>query len=81
MPQKATYELQGKHFVYVLESTGTVRSTEIKVLESSNGQFYVVQEGLQPRDKIVVDGVASLHDGASIKGKSINADSLYQKTS
>ena len=81
VPQKATYELQGKHFVYVLESTGTVRSTEIKVLESGNGQFYVVQEGLQPRDKIVVDGVASLHDGASIKGKSINADSLYQKTS
>jgi len=81
VPQKATYELQGKHFVYVLESTGTVRSTEIKVLESSNGQFYVVQEGLQPKDKIVVDGVASLHDGASIKGKSINADSLYQKAS
>jgi membrane fusion protein (multidrug efflux system) len=81
VPQKATYELQGKHFVYVLESTGTVRSTEIKVLESSSGLFYVVQEGLQPSDKIVVDGVASLHDGASIRGKSINGDSLYQKTS
>ena len=81
IPQGATYELQGKHFVYVLESTGTVRSTEIKVLESSNGQFYVVQGGLQPSDKIVVEGIASLHDGASIKGKSINADSLYQKTS
>src|SRR3954447_11877253 len=81
IPQRATYELQGKHFVYVLESTGTVRSTEIKVLESSNGQFYVVQEGLGSGDKIVVEGVAGLHDGASIKEKSINADSLYQKTS
>ena len=81
VPQKATYELQGKRFVYVLESTGTVRSTEIKVLESSNGQFFVVQEGLRSGDKIVVEGVAGLHDGASIKEKSINEDSLYQKTS
>jgi len=80
VPQKATYELQNKRFVYVLESTGTVKSTEIKALESSNGQFFVVQEGLRPGDKIVVEGVASLRDGTSIKSKPINADSLYRQT-
>ena len=79
VPQKATYELQGKRFVYVLESTGTVRSTEIQVLESGNGQFFVVQKGLQPGDKVVVEGVGSLRDGASIKARSINADSLYHQ--
>ena len=77
IPQKATYELQGKRFVYVLESTGTVRSTEIKVLENNNGQFFVVQEGLQKGDKIIVDGVAGLRDGMSIKPREINSDSLY----
>lgn len=79
VPQKATYEVQGKKFVYVVESTGTVRGAEIKVLENSNGQFYVVQEGVGPGDKIVVEGVASLKEGTPIKPRLINTDSVYQQ--
>ncbi len=79
IPQKATYELQGKRFVYVVESTGTVRSEEIKVMESGNGQYFVVQQGLNPGERIVVEGVAGLRDGAPIKPRVINADSVYQQ--
>jgi len=79
VPQKSTFEIQGKKFVYVVESTGTVRGAEIKVLDANNGQFYVVQQGLNPGDKIVVEGVASLKDGAPIKPRPINNDSLYQQ--
>jgi membrane fusion protein, multidrug efflux system len=79
VPQKATYELQGKRFVYVLESTGTVRSTEIKTLPGSNGQFFVVQEGLRPGDKVVVEGVNGLRDGTQVKARAINPDSLYNQ--
>jgi membrane fusion protein (multidrug efflux system) len=78
VPQKATYEVQGKRFVYVVESTGTVRSAEIKIQESSNGQYYVVQEGLNPGDRIVLEGVATLKDGTPIQARPINADSVYQ---
>lgn len=80
VPQKATYELQGKRFVYVLESTGTVRSTEIVTVPGSNGQFFVVQEGLQPGDKVVVEGVAGLRDGTQIKERPISTDSLFNAT-
>jgi membrane fusion protein (multidrug efflux system) len=79
VPQKATYELQGKRFTYVLESTGTVRSAEITVLENNNGQFYVVQEGLHPGDKIVLEGVATLKDGIKIRPREVNTDSVYQQ--
>lgn len=79
VPQKATYEIQGKRFVYVLESTGTVKSTEIKTSESSNGQFFVVQQGLRPGDKIIIEGVASLQDGAPVKARPVPADSLYNQ--
>jgi membrane fusion protein, multidrug efflux system len=81
VPQKATYELQGKRFVYVVESTGTVRSAEIEVAGSANGQFFVVQEGLQSGDKIVLEGVATLREGAPIKERGINTDSVYQQPS
>ena len=79
VPQKATYEVQGKKFVYVLESTGTVRSAEIKVLDNNNGQFYVVQSGLHPGEKIVLEGVASLKEGTAIKPREVNTDSVYNQ--
>lgn len=80
VPQKSTFEIQGKKFVYVLESTGTVRSTEIKVLENSNsGQYFVVEEGLHPNEKVILEGVAGLKDGVPVKPRNVNADSVYQQ--
>ncbi|MDB5248304.1 MAG: efflux transporter periplasmic adaptor subunit [Segetibacter sp.] len=78
VPQKATYEVQGKKFVYIVESTGTVRSAEIRVMENGNGQYFVVQEGLRPGEKIVLEGVAALKEGAAIKPREVNTDSVYQ---
>jgi membrane fusion protein (multidrug efflux system) len=78
VPQKATYEIQGKKFVYQVQSNGTVSSTEIKVMDNNDGRFYVAQQGLQPGDKIVVEGVASLREGAPIKPREVNPDSIYQ---
>lgn len=78
IPQSATYELQGKRFVYVLENSGKVKSTEVTVLQSANGQFFVAEQGLQAGDKIVAGGVSSLYDGMAVKPRIINADSLYQ---
>lgn len=80
VPQKATYEVQGKKFVYVVESTGTVRSNEIKVMDNSNGQFFVVTSGLHSGDKIVLEGVASLKEGAAIKPRELSVDSVYQQS-
>ena len=79
IPQKATYEIQGKRFVYTVESTGTVKSVEVQTTDVENGQFFVVQKGLQPGDKIVLEGVASLKDGATIKQRLVNSDSIYSK--
>ena len=77
VPQKATYEIQGKRFVYVVDDAGTVRSAEIQVLENDDGRFYVVEEGLEPGDRIVAEGVASLREGAPIKPVEVSADSVY----
>jgi membrane fusion protein (multidrug efflux system) len=79
VPQKATYELQGKRFVYVVESTGTVRNTEIESTTSGGGQFFVVQQGLKASDRIVLEGVSALRDSAKIKVRPVNADSVYQQ--
>lgn len=67
IPQKATYEIQDKRFAYVLQDDSTVKNTQISVLNLDDGQNYVVTSGLKPGDKIVIEGVGTLRDGATIK--------------
>ena len=81
VPQKSTFEIQGKTFVYRLDQSGKVTSTEIKVMENSGGQFFVVREGLQPGQKVVLEGVATLREGATIKPREANVDSIYRSVS
>lgn len=67
IPQKATFEIQDKKFVYLLTDSSTVKSIEIGIFNLNNGQSYVVTSGLKPGDKIVIEGVAALRDGMPIK--------------
>ena len=77
VPQKSTYEIQGKKFVYLLDSTGKVNSTEIRIRPNSGGRFFVVEDGLKAGDKIILEGVASLREGAEVKPRPVNVDSLF----
>ena len=67
IPQKATYEIQDKKFVYVLNDDSTVKSTEITIASIDNGKEYMVLSGLKEGDRIVIEGVNSLKDGMPIK--------------
>jgi membrane fusion protein (multidrug efflux system) len=78
VPQSATYELQDKRFVYVLDSQNKIKTTAIKVMDNAAGQFFVVQDGLHNGDKIILEDAGTLKDGAAIKPKEANADSVYQ---
>lgn len=67
IPQKATYEIQNKKFVYVVDAKNKVQSREIQVLVQNDGQNYVVSSGLKVGERIVVDGVNKLKNGMDIK--------------
>ena len=59
VPQSATFDVQDKKFVYVVNADKTVATREITVLPQNNGQTYVVASGL-------VDGVNQLKNGQKI---------------
>ncbi|MGN1240914.1 MAG: efflux RND transporter periplasmic adaptor subunit [Alloprevotella sp.] len=67
IPQKATYEIQNKKFVYVVDAKNKVQSREIQVLVQNDGQNYVVSDGLKAGERIVVDGVNKLKNDMEIK--------------
>lgn len=81
IPQKSTYEIQGKKFVYVCGDDGKATSQEVKVMKLNSGQTYVVTEGLKAGDKIVAEGVNFVKNGNQIKPKFVNADSLMKSLS
>ena len=69
IPQKATYELQNKRFIYTLTDSMTVKSAPIETLDAGDGKQYIVTSGLKAGDKIVTEGVASLREGMKIAVK------------
>jgi membrane fusion protein (multidrug efflux system) len=79
IPQKATYELQGKRFVYVVAPDDTVRNTEIEVIAGNLKESYVVTNGLRAGDRIAMEGIISLRNGIKIKPKPVASDSLSEK--
>lgn len=66
IPSKATFETQGKKFVFVVDPSGTVKSTAIEVMELLAGDDYVVKAGIRAGDKVVTTGMSSLRDGMKI---------------
>ena len=66
IPQSATTEIQDKKFVFVLQPDNTLKNTEIKVFKLNDGKYYYVTEGLKAGDKVVMEGVQNLRDGAAI---------------
>ena len=67
IPQKTTYEIQDKRFVYVLQEDAKLKNTEIEVFKLNDGKNFVVTSGLKPGDKVVAEGVGTLRDGMQIK--------------
>ncbi len=74
IPQKATYELQGKRLAYVVAEGNKVKSVEIQVKPTTDGKSFIVTQGLKAGDKIVVEGIAALRDDMEIKPGAMKAD-------
>ncbi len=65
VPQNAVFELQGKQMLYVVDKEGTVKSKVI-VTQTTSGKNFIVAEGLEPGEVIVVEGASKLKDGVKI---------------
>ena len=62
VPQKATYEIQDKIYVFVVDGRNTVHARNITV-GNQMPDLYEVTSGLQPGDRILLEGVQKVKDG------------------
>lgn len=66
IPQKATYEVLDKRFVFIVDEQNVVRSRPITV-SAELPQLFVVSEGLTERDRILVEGLRKVREGDVIE--------------
>ncbi|MCC8117610.1 MAG: efflux RND transporter periplasmic adaptor subunit [Bacteroidales bacterium] len=67
IPQKATFELQDRRYVYVVKDDNTVEQAVITVLDNNDGKNYVVTSGIEPGQTIVIEGVGTkVKNGSAI---------------
>lgn len=65
IPQKATYEILEKKYVFVVDKNNIVHSKEI-VIASEMPDLYIVKEGLSANDKILLEGIRKVKEGDKI---------------
>ena len=68
VPQLAVGELQGRFQVALVVADNTVRVRNVKVGERF-GELWVINEGLQPGDKVVAEGTQKVGDGVKVTPK------------
>lgn len=65
IPQKATFDVLDKKFVFVVDEKNIVHSRPITI-SAQLPQVYVVASGIDEHDKILVEGLRKVRDGGKI---------------
>jgi membrane fusion protein (multidrug efflux system) len=68
VPQRAVTELQGNYQVAVVDTENKVAIRTVKVGERV-GNMWIVQEGLQPGERVVAEGVQKAAPGTRVNPK------------
>ena len=75
IPQKATYEIQDKKYVFVVDKNSVVHAQEIKI-KGEIPDLYVIESGLKATDTILLEGVQKVKENDKIKFKAIKANDV-----
>ncbi|HRG01466.1 MAG TPA: efflux RND transporter periplasmic adaptor subunit [Bacteroidia bacterium] len=65
IPQKATYEILEKKYVFVVDKNNVVHSKEITIA-SEMPDLYIIKDGVNENDKILLEGIRKVKDNDKI---------------
>ena len=79
IPQRATFEILDKRYVYVVDKDDVVHQREI-VVQNELDDIFVIKKGLGVDDKIVLEGVRQVRDGEKVEYEFRQAGSRLLQT-
>ena len=65
VPQRCVNELQGQYSVFVVNSENKIESRQVKIDQKFN-DYYIIAEGLEVKDKIVLEGLQRVGSGMEV---------------
>lgn len=65
VPETAVWEMQGKQMIFVVGEGNTIQSRVIRT-NGTTGKKFIVVDGLQAGEKVVVEGASKLKDGMQV---------------
>ncbi len=65
VPQRCVIELQGQYSVFVVDDSNTVQSRQV-IIGERIGDLWLVMEGLNPGEGIVIDGLQKVGTGMKV---------------
>lgn len=75
IPQKATFEVLEKKFVYVIDKDNKVKSREI-IVAAELPHIFIISKGLMENDKILLEGLRQVEENKKIDYKFVKPDSV-----
>jgi RND family efflux transporter MFP subunit len=78
IPQRSTFEIQDKLFVYIADRSGRLRMKAISVRQKIP-HFYVLEGGLKPTDRFLFDGIQYVRNGDVVRTREISAGEIRRK--
>ena len=70
VPQRAVQELQGTYHLAVVSPDNKVELRAVKAGERV-GNLWIIDEGLNPGDRVVVEGLQKVKDGMTVSPKPV----------
>jgi membrane fusion protein (multidrug efflux system) len=78
VPQKATFEILDRKYVYVVDKENKIAAREISVLQEMP-HIYAVSAGIKPTDKILVEGIRKVKNGDKIQFEQQSFDTIIRE--
>ncbi len=66
IPQKATFEILEKKYVFVVDNDKVVHQREITIA-AEMPDLYIVKEGVQENERIVLEGIRKVKDNDKLE--------------
>ncbi len=74
IPQRCVSELQGQYSIYAVNTENIIEAKQIKI-KAKIGDYYIVDEGVEPSDKIVLEGLQKVGSGMEVVPKVVDFQS------
>lgn len=77
IPQKATFEVLDKKFVFLVDEQGKINSQEVKIAGELD-HIFLVSDGLKLNDLFLLEGLRKVQNGDHIEAEKVDSKSVIE---